>query len=113
MGFSRGTGKAEAQIRKSTEVWGSWALYSLLAKVIGKVFDLVGGWGGVKLQLAGVGKLNGWLLELSFANQIINCCSKLDFKKLFLDLFISLFTHLHLFIYSLTYLFLNEFCEFY
>ena len=88
-------------------------MYSLLAKVIGKVFDLVGGWGGVKLQLAGVGKLNGWLLELSFANQIINCCSKLDFKKLFLDLFISLFTHLHLFIYSLTYLFLNEFCEFY
>ena len=113
MGFSRGTGKAEAQIRKSTEVWGSWALYSLLAKVIGKVFDLVGGWGNVKLQLTGVGKLNGWLLELNFASQIINCCSKLGFKKIFLDFFISLFTHLHLLNYSLIYLFLNEFYKFY
>ena len=88
-------------------------MYSLLAKVIGKVFDLVGGWGNVKLQLTGVGKLNGWLLELNFASQIINCCSKLGFKKIFLDLFISLFTHLHLLNYSLICLFLNEFCKFY
>ena len=34
-------------------------------------FGLVGGWGDSKLQLAGVGKLNGWVLELIFAGQII------------------------------------------
>ena len=36
------------------------------------------GWGDAKLQLAVVGKLNGWVLELNFAGQIIN------FKSLFL-----------------------------
>ena len=40
--------------------------------VIGMSFGLVGGWGDSKLQLAGVGKLNGWVLELIFAGQIIN-----------------------------------------
>ena len=70
----------------------------MLTKVTGKFFDLVGG-GYVKLQHDAVGKLNGWLLELNFAAQIINCCSQLGFEKLFLNLFISLFTHLHLFIY--------------
>ena len=69
-------------------------------RVIEKFFGLVGGWGDVKLQLEGVGKLNGWVLELNFAGQIIN------FKFLFwifilsLNLFISLFVDLHLFIYS-------------
>ena len=46
-------------------------------KVIGKSFGLVGWWGDSKLQLVGVGKLNGWVLELNFAGQIIN------FKSLF------------------------------
>ena len=40
-------------------------------------FGLVGGWGDSKLQLVGVGKLNGWVLEFNFADQIIN------FKSLF------------------------------
>ena len=41
-------------------------------------FGLVGGrgvgcvGGDSKLQLPGVGKLNGWVLELNFAGQIIN-----------------------------------------
>ena len=34
--------------------------------------DLSGGCGDVKLELVGVGKLIGWLLELNFAGQIIN-----------------------------------------
>ena len=56
------------------------------------------GLGDVKLQLAGVGKLNGWVLELNFAGQIIlNFSSELFI--LLLNLFISLFVHLHLFIY--------------
>ena len=33
---------------------------------------LIGGWGDPKLQLGGVRKLNGWVLELNFAGQIIN-----------------------------------------
>ena len=41
----------------------------------------------MKLQHDAVGKLNGWLLELNSAGQIINCCSQLGFKKLFLNLF--------------------------
>ena len=43
-----------------------------MTRVIGKIFDLVGGCGDVKLQLVGVGKLIGWLLELNFAGQILN-----------------------------------------
>ena len=50
----------------------SRASKSLLARVIGMSFGLVGRWGDSKLQLAGVGKLNGWVLELTFAGQIIN-----------------------------------------
>ena len=56
------------------------------------------GWGDAKLQLAVVGKLNGWVLELNFAGQIIN------FKSLFLlNWFFFLFVHLHLFIFSFIY----------
>ena len=44
-------------------------------------FGLVGGGEISKLQLAGVGKLNGWVLELNFAGQIIN------FKSLLIYLF--------------------------
>ena len=44
-------------------------------------FGLVGEWGDSKLQLVGVGKLNGWVLELNFAGQIIN------FKSLLIYLF--------------------------
>ena len=58
---------------------GNRALKSLPARVIGMSFGLVGGWG--ELQLAGVGKLNGWVLELNFAGQIIN------FKSLLIYLF--------------------------
>ena len=57
------------------------ALKSLLARVIGMSFGLVSGWGDSKLQLAGVGKLNVWVLELNFAGQIIN------FKSLLIYLF--------------------------
>ena len=62
----------------------------------------------MKLQHVAVGKLNGWLLELNFAGQIINFCSQLSCKKPFLNLFIYLFTHLHLFIYLLIYLFIHS-----
>ena len=49
-----------------------------VTRVIGKAFGLMGGGGGdSELQLASVGKLNGWVLELNFAGQIIN------FKSLF------------------------------
>ena len=51
-------------------------------------FGLVGGLGDSKLQLVDVGKLNGWVLQLNFAGEIIH----------FLNLFVSLFIHLHLFI---------------
>ena len=57
------------------------ALKSLLARVIGMSFGLVRGWGDSKLQLAGVGKLNWWVLELNFAGQIKN------FKSLLIYLF--------------------------
>ena len=48
IGFSTGIGDGlEALIRKNTRVFGgNWALKSLLARVIGKYFDLVGGGGG-------------------------------------------------------------------
>ena len=36
-----------------------------------KYFDLVGGWGDVKFQLVGVGKLIGWSLELNFIGQVL------------------------------------------
>ena len=36
-----------------------------------------GGWGDTNMQLLGVGKLNGWVLKLNFADQII------FFKSLF------------------------------
>ena len=52
-----------------------------VTRVIGKAFGLMGGGegggGDSELQLASVGKLNGWVLELNFAGQIIN------FKSLF------------------------------
>ena len=32
----------------------------------------LGAGGDVKMKLAGLGKLNGWVLELNFAGQIIN-----------------------------------------
>ena len=51
------------------------ALKSLLARLIGMSFGLV--WGDSKLQLAGVEKLNGWVLVLTFAGQIINFKSPL------------------------------------
>ena len=52
-------------------------VYMFLARVIAKFFGLVGGWGDMNMQLAGVGKLNGWVLKLNFADQIIY------FKSLF------------------------------
>ena len=55
--------------------------------------------GDPKLQLAGVGKLNGCVLELNFAGEIMNF--KFVFRIIYYFIeFISLFTHLHLFIYS-------------
>ena len=60
-------------------------------------FGLVGVWGDSKLQLAGVGKLNAWVLESNFADLFI----------ILLNLFISLFIHLHLFIYLLLF-FISE-----
>ena len=39
----------------------------------------------MKLQLVGVRKLNGWILELKFVGQIIKKGSQLDCKKLFLN----------------------------
>ena len=80
-------------------------------------FGLNGGWGDSKLQPAGVGKLNGWVLELNFAGQIIILNLSSDLFIPLLNLFISLFIHLHLFIYLLIihwyFLYLNEFCKFY
>ena len=60
-------------------------------------FGLVAVWGDSKLELAGVGKLNGWVLESNFADLFI----------ILLNLFISLFIHLHLFIYLLLF-FISE-----
>ena len=53
-------------------------------------------WGDSKLELAGVGKLNGWVLESNFADLFI----------ILLNLFVSLFIHLHLVIYLFIYLLL-------
>ena len=65
--------EVEALIRKNTGVLReSFTLKSLLARVIDKIFGLVGGWGDIKLQLAGVVKLNVWVLELNFVGQIKN-----------------------------------------
>ena len=50
----------------------SWAFQYLVARVIRKFYDLDWGWGDVKLQVVGVGKINGCILELKFAGQIIN-----------------------------------------
>ena len=70
----------------------------------------------MKLQLAGVEKVNAWVLELNFAGQIIN------FKFLFgiIYSFIEFIyfclcssAFIYLFIHSLIYLYLNEFCRFY
>ena len=52
-------------------------------------FGLVGGLGDSKLQLVDVRKLNGWVLQLNFGGEIIH----------FLNLFVSLFIHLHLFMF--------------
>ena len=59
-------------------------------------FGLVAVWEDSKLELAGVGKLNGWVLESNFADLFI----------ILLNLFVSLFIHLHLFIYLFIYLLL-------
>ena len=59
-------------------------------------FGLVAVWGDSKLELAGVGKLNGWVLESNFADLFI----------ILLNLFVSLFIHLHLVIYLFIYLLL-------
>ena len=66
----------------------------------------------MQLQVAGVGKINGWVLELNFAGQFVNIKSLSELFIILMNLFISLFIHLHLFIYSLIYLSLNEFCKF-
>ena len=69
-------------------------------------FGLVGGGEISKLQLAGVGKLNGWVLELNFAGQIIS------FKSLLIYLFfywIYLFVYLFICIYLFIYLFIDIF----
>ena len=63
----------EALIRKNTgDLRGSCTLSSLLTRVIERLFGVVRRVGDVKLQLAGVGKLSGWVLELNFAGQIIS-----------------------------------------
>ena len=67
----------------------------------------------MQLQVAGVGKLNGRVLELNFAGQFVNIKSLSELFIILMNLFISLFIHLHLFIYSLIYLSLNEFWKFY
>ena len=68
-------------------------------RVIEKFFGLVGGWGDVKLQLEGVGKLNGWVLELNFAGQIIN------FKFLFWIIY-SFIEFIYFFICSSAFIYL-------
>ena len=70
-----------------------------------KFFDLLWGWGDVKLQLVGNGKLIWWYLELNFTGQIFGWYFQLYgkvFPELFilvLNLSISLFIHQHLFIH--------------
>ena len=70
-----------------------------------KFFDLLWGWGDVKLQLVGNGKLIWWYLELNFTGQIFGWYFQL-YGKVFPELFIlalnlslSLFIHQHLFIH--------------
>ena len=70
-------------------------------------------WGDSKLQLAGVGKLNVWVLELNFAGQIINFKSLLIYLFFYwIYLFLYLFICIYLFIHWY-FLYLNEFCRFY
>ena len=61
-----------------------------------------------RFKLAGVGKLNGLVLELNFAGQIINFNLSSELFILLLKLFISLFIHLHLFIYLFIDTFISE-----
>ena len=101
----------EPLIRKSTgDLRGSSALWSLLARVIGMFFGSLGGRSGEiwSCNLWVWENLNGWVLELKFAGQIINFKSlNWAVKRFFWMIyylwfieFISLFIHLHLFIYS-------------
>ena len=63
----------EALIRKILEFLGEQGIIISADQSNWYVFWFGwGGWGDSKLQLAGVGKLNGWVLELTFAGQIIN-----------------------------------------
>ena len=54
------------------------------------------------MQLGGVGKSNGLVLELNFAGQIINLDLSSELFILLLNLFISLFIHVHLFMIFIT-----------
>ena len=65
------------------------------------------GVGDAKLQLAGVGKLNGWVLELIFAGQIINF--KFFFWVIYSFIeFIYFSTYSSAFIYSFIDIFISE-----
>ena len=84
------------------------AFKSLLTRVVGMSFGLIGGWGDSKLQLAVVGKLSGWMLELNFAGQIINFKSLLIYLFFYwIYLFLYLFICIYLFIDSLIF-FISE-----
>ena len=63
------------------------------------------GLGDVKLQLAGVGKLNGWVLELNFAGQII-----LNFSSELFILFIE-FIYFSICSSAFIYLFIHSFID--
>ena len=91
----------EALIRKILGFLGGAGHYNLLVRVIGKSFGLVW-WEG---QLAGVGKLNGWVLELNFAGQVIHFKSLFCIIYSFTEFFLCPF--IHLFIYLITYLFIH------
>ena len=108
MGIGWVTFFSRTSVTDNEELWLS--LFSIpLLKIFGKSFGLVGWWGDSKLQLAGVGKLNRWVLELNFAGQIINFKSLSWIIYSFTEFFFSLFVHLHLFIYLPIYLFIDIF----
>ena len=112
MGIGWVTFFSRTSVTDNEELW--LPLFSIpLLKIFGKSFGLVGWWGDSKLQLAGVGKLNGWVLELNFAGQIINFKSLFwiiySFTEFFFSIYSSAFIYLfiYLFIYSLIF-FISE-----
>ena len=102
-----------ALIRKNTGVWGRAGHYNLWPEYLGGFFIFGWGVGRCEVATSWCGKINWVLIRIKLCRSDYKLMLPMRLKKafselfiIFLNLLISLFIHLHLFIYSLIFLFI-------